>query len=164
MGKKLICVSTTLCRSRWPRGVRCGSAAARWIELWVWIPHGAWSLSVVSVVCYQVEVSASGWSLVLRSPTECGVSNVCDREASMRRPWLPRGCCALGGNSTTLPMSAEWWQVCFRDLISTAYYLISIYLSRMLIRPFSLKRFLAFGSAISSSSIFCCCPLCLVLF
>ena len=30
---------------------------------------------VVSVVCCQVEVSASGRSLVQRSPTECGVSN-----------------------------------------------------------------------------------------
>jgi hypothetical protein len=31
---------------------------------------------------------ASGRSLVQRSPTECGVSKVCDREASiMRRPW-----------------------------------------------------------------------------
>jgi hypothetical protein len=29
----------------------------------------------VSVVCCQVEVSATGWSLVQRSPTECGVSN-----------------------------------------------------------------------------------------
>jgi hypothetical protein len=34
--------------------------------------HG--SLSVVSVVCCQVEVSATGCSLVQRSPTECGVS------------------------------------------------------------------------------------------
>jgi hypothetical protein len=42
--------------------------------------HGC--LSLVSVVCCQVEVSATGWSLVQRSPTECGVSNVCDREAS----------------------------------------------------------------------------------
>jgi hypothetical protein len=31
-------------------------------------------LSVVSVVCCQVEVSATSWSLVQRSPTECGVS------------------------------------------------------------------------------------------
>jgi hypothetical protein len=30
--------------------------------------------SFVSVVCCQVEVSATGWSLVQRSPTECGVS------------------------------------------------------------------------------------------
>jgi hypothetical protein len=37
--------------------------------------HGC--LSVVSVVCCQVEVSATGWSLVQRRPTECGVSKVC---------------------------------------------------------------------------------------
>jgi hypothetical protein len=35
----------------------------------------------VSVVCCLVEVSATGWSLVQRSPTEYGVSE-CDREAS----------------------------------------------------------------------------------
>jgi len=46
---------------------------------------------VPCVVCSQVEVSASGWSLVQSSPTECGVSE-CDREASlMRRPWPARG-------------------------------------------------------------------------
>jgi hypothetical protein len=42
--------------------------------------HGC--LSVVSVVCCQVEVSATSWSLVQRSPTECGVSKACDHEAS----------------------------------------------------------------------------------
>jgi hypothetical protein len=31
-------------------------------------------LSLLSVVCCQVEVSATSWSLVQRSPTECGVS------------------------------------------------------------------------------------------
>ena len=34
--------------------------------------HGC--LSVVSVVCCQVEVSATSWSLVQRSPTDCGSS------------------------------------------------------------------------------------------
>jgi hypothetical protein len=29
---------------------------------------------VVSVVCCQVEVSATNWSLVQRSPTDCGAS------------------------------------------------------------------------------------------
>jgi hypothetical protein len=59
--------------------------------------HGR--LSIVTVVCCQVEVSASGWSLVQRSPTECGVSE-CDIEASiMRRPWPTRGCCAKRGGS-----------------------------------------------------------------
>jgi hypothetical protein len=41
--------------------------------------HGC--LFLVSVVRCEVEVSATGWSLVERSPTECGVSE-CDREAS----------------------------------------------------------------------------------
>jgi hypothetical protein len=31
----------------------------------------------VSVVCCQVEVSATSWSLVQRSPTDCGVSKMC---------------------------------------------------------------------------------------
>ena len=39
------------------------SSAARLLRLWVQIPPGAWMfvcLSVVSVVCCQVEVSATG--------------------------------------------------------------------------------------------------------
>jgi hypothetical protein len=36
--------------------------------------HGC--LFLVSVVCCQVEVSATSWSLVQRNPTECGVSEV----------------------------------------------------------------------------------------
>jgi hypothetical protein len=42
--------------------------------------HGC--LSLVSAVCCQVEVSATSWSLVQRSPTECGASKKCNREAS----------------------------------------------------------------------------------
>jgi hypothetical protein len=52
-------------------------------------------LSLVSVECCHVEVSASGCSLVQKSSTERGVSEY-DREASkMRRPWPTRGCCAM---------------------------------------------------------------------
>jgi hypothetical protein len=66
------------CRSQWPRGLRRGSAVARLLGLWVRIPpgHGV-CLSVVSVVCCQVEVSATSWSLVQRSPTEYVVSQKC---------------------------------------------------------------------------------------
>jgi hypothetical protein len=67
-------------QSQWPRGLRRGSAAAPMLRLRVRIPPGHGCLSFVSVVCCQVEVSASGWSLVQGSPTECGVSE-CDREA-----------------------------------------------------------------------------------
>jgi len=61
-------------RSQWLRGLRRRSAAARLLRLWVRIPPGHGCLSVVSVVCCQVEVSATSWSLVRRSPTNCGAS------------------------------------------------------------------------------------------
>jgi hypothetical protein len=49
----------------WPCTLRHGSAAAPSLGLWVWIPPGAWmSVSLASVVCCQVEVSAMTWSLV----------------------------------------------------------------------------------------------------
>ena len=46
------------CRSQCPRGPRRRSSAARLLRLWVRIPPGHGYLSVVSVVCCQVEVSA----------------------------------------------------------------------------------------------------------
>jgi hypothetical protein len=58
------------------------------------LQHGY--LFLVSVVCCQVEVSASGWSLVQSSHTECCMCE-CDCEASiMRRPWPTVGCCDVG--------------------------------------------------------------------
>jgi hypothetical protein len=49
----------------------------------------------LSVVCCHVEVSASGWLLVQRDPTKCGVS-ACDRETSIpRRSWPIKDCCAM---------------------------------------------------------------------
>jgi hypothetical protein len=58
--------------------------------------HGC--LSIVNVVCCQVEISATSWSLVQRSPTECGVSKKCVivKPRKMRRPGPPRGCRAIG--------------------------------------------------------------------
>ena len=62
-------------RSQWPRGLRRGSAAARLLRSWDRIlPGGHGCLSVVGVVCCQVEVSATSVSLFQRSPTECGAS------------------------------------------------------------------------------------------
>ena len=45
-------------RSQWPRVLRRRSTAARLLRSWVRIPPGTW-LFVVSVVCCQVEVSAT---------------------------------------------------------------------------------------------------------
>ena len=63
-------------------------------------PARGMGVYLVSVVCCQVEFFASAWSLVQKSPTECGVSEG-DRVASiMRRPWPTRGCCAMEKKST----------------------------------------------------------------
>jgi hypothetical protein len=62
---------------------------ARLLELLVQSRRGHGCPSVFSVVCCHV-VSASGWSLVQRSPTEC------DREASvMLRPSSTWDCCVM---------------------------------------------------------------------
>jgi hypothetical protein len=64
--------------------------AARLLGLWVRIPPEAW-LSV-SGECCQIEVSGTSWSLDQRSPTECGVSKMCDREVSKNEAALaPKG-------------------------------------------------------------------------
>ena len=55
--------------------------------------HGC--LSLVNVVCCQVEVSASGWSLVQRSATDCCVSECQQESTIMKRPWPTGGCCAI---------------------------------------------------------------------
>jgi len=69
------------------------SKAARLLGLRVRIPLGARTLSLVSVVCCQIEVSASGWLLVQRRPTDCCMSE-CDREFStMTKSW-PTGAVA----------------------------------------------------------------------
>jgi hypothetical protein len=72
------------CRSWWPRSLRRGPTAARFLELRVRIPRGGMDVTLVDVVCCQVEVSASGRSLVQDSPTECGVSEY-DLEPSADR-------------------------------------------------------------------------------
>jgi hypothetical protein len=53
-------------------GLSHRSTAVRLLWSWVRIPPGAWMF--VCCVCFQVEVSATGWSLVQRSPTDFGAS------------------------------------------------------------------------------------------
>jgi hypothetical protein len=68
----IIVVNSSTCRSQWPRGLRHRSAVARLLRLWFRIPPGAWIF--VCCECCQVEVSATNWSRVQRSPTDCGPS------------------------------------------------------------------------------------------
>jgi len=68
----------------------------------------------VSVVCCQVEVSSSSWSLVPCSPTECGVSE-CEREASIiRRPWSTRGCSVMEKKNQFFKLCVKY-HVCMRN-------------------------------------------------
>ena len=53
-------------------------------------------------MCCQVEVSATSWSLVQRSPADCGDSEV----SIMRRPWHNGGCSAL----LTYSMQQSPWE------------------------------------------------------
>ena len=76
---------STFCRSQWPRGLRRRFSAAHLLRLWVLIPPGAW-MSVVSVVCCQVEVSATDWSLVQGSPTDCGASLCVIKKPQKKKP------------------------------------------------------------------------------
>jgi hypothetical protein len=51
-------------RSQWPRGLKRGSAAECFVGSWVRIPPGAWMFVSCECLCCQVEVSATGRSLV----------------------------------------------------------------------------------------------------
>jgi len=62
----LISLRESLRRTWWPRGLRRDSAATRLLGLRVRSP-----LSVVYVVCWQVEDTVTGWSLVQNLSTEC---------------------------------------------------------------------------------------------
>ena len=75
-------------RFRWPCSLRRGCAAACLLDCEFEFRGGHGGLSVLSVVCRQVEVSASACSLAQRSPTDCGVS-VCDLETSTMRRSRP---------------------------------------------------------------------------
>ena len=79
------------CRSQWPRSLRRRSTAARLLRSWIRIPPRAW-MFVVIVVYYQVEVSATSWSFVQRSPTDCGAS-LC----VIKKPRTQGGCSPLEG-------------------------------------------------------------------
>jgi hypothetical protein len=80
----------------------------------------------VSVMCCQVEVSATSWSLVQRSPTDCGVS-LCDLETLwVRRPWPTGGYNAKHINKRKIQYTKIPFHLCTQLLykeLSTFYYL-----------------------------------------
>jgi len=91
----LFCIRTSndyWSRFRWPRGLRCKSAAAHLLRLWVRIPPGAWMS-----VCFECRV-LTGKGLcdeLIARPEESyrlWRAFVCDLETSrMRSPWSSGG-------------------------------------------------------------------------
>jgi len=131
------CWFAVLCRFwlRCSRTLRCGSTSTCLLRLRVWIRPEAWCLSLVSVVCCQVEFSV------------CGVSER-DHEASkMSRPWPTRDFCAMGtGEGEQFTMSLDI--LCstyssstrFHQHFKKGYYLLPV--SRIFL-PHSIQMFLA---------------------
>ena len=78
-------------RFRGPRCLRSGSTASGLLELRVRIPWGPW-ISVSCECCVLSEISATGRSLVHRSPTECGYVIECDQvqQNPLHLKWLGR--------------------------------------------------------------------------
>ena len=64
-----IYVIVPISRSQWPRGLRRGSAAARLLGLWVWIPPGSW----MSVSCECCVMTGRGLcvGLITRPEESC---------------------------------------------------------------------------------------------
>ena len=60
-------------------------ATVRLLEQGVRIPEILICMSLVIIVCCEVEVSTNAETLVQRTPTECGVSE-CDPGPSYKRP------------------------------------------------------------------------------
>ena len=87
---------------------RYGSEAPPLLGYEVRIPPGAWmSVSVVSVVCCQVEVSVTSRAVV-QSPTECGTSE-CGLEISTMRRLRPTRAVIYIYNGKPLLLSFSQW-------------------------------------------------------
>jgi hypothetical protein len=91
-------------------------------------------LSLVHVVCCQVKVSASGWSLVRRSPTEYEVSER-DREAlahyGLLRQWREKNWPIAAARMLRRPATWRGLRVSWRRGVN-----ISSIISRMAINPY----------------------------
>jgi hypothetical protein len=69
---------------------------------------GGGCLFLLSIVCCQEKLSAPGWSLFQRSPTECGVSHWNYKALIMGRPWTTRSCWAGGWEGRGWQDRSKW--------------------------------------------------------
>ena len=89
--------------------------AALLLELWARIPPGAWmSVCCECRVCCQVEVSATSWSLIQRSPTDCSAL-LC----VIQKPCEWGGPAPLGAVASKTNATLE--DVCDQDAVSEKF-------------------------------------------
>jgi hypothetical protein len=102
-------------------------------------PAGSIVISLLWLFCFGVEICASSWSLVQRSPTKCGVSE-CDLETSrMRRIRPTRTVVPWKCVSEHLNISEFTWtnlHSSARQAVTESYYCYPKYLSRYFIVSF----------------------------
>jgi len=111
-----------MCRSQWPRGLSCGSAAACLVGLWVRIPSGAW----MSVSCECCLLLCRGLCAALISCPEESYWLWCvwmsDYEPSiMRSPWPNKGCRATFKNLGTTVRYQWFYLTCVYRTILLKY-------------------------------------------
>ena len=90
-------INSARVRSRWPRGIRPRSAAARLLRLWVRLPPGCLE---VCCECYVLSGRRLCDELIVRPEESYRVRCVvlCDLEISrMKRPWSALGRSLMGG-------------------------------------------------------------------
>jgi hypothetical protein len=98
--------------THWPSGLRPGSAAARMLGLRVRTPQKFGCLFLLSVVCCELEVSATSWLLLQRGPTDCGMSLRDPENLRMRRLWPTLVCCPRSRKNNIYQTQAlAGWQV-----------------------------------------------------
>jgi hypothetical protein len=86
-----------MCNREVLRGLRRGSAADRFLGLWVRIPMGHGCLSVVSGVCLSGRGLCDGLITRPEESYRLWCVLVCDLETlRMRQPWSVLGCCHRG--------------------------------------------------------------------
>jgi hypothetical protein len=81
--------------SQWPCNLRVGLQPLPCWDCGFESYRGHGCLSFVSVVCCQVQVSASGSATVQRSPVGCHVSECYHEASTVMRPWPTRACHAM---------------------------------------------------------------------
>ena len=106
-----------ICRCQWPRDLRRRSMVACLLRSWVRIPPGAW-MFVCCECCVLSEVSAMDWSLVQRSPTNCGTSLYVIKKSHKRGGYSPtRGLQNTNPQWVLAPVEKKFLNVIIKDAL-----------------------------------------------